>query len=194
MYRIAEVPQRTWIAKVLTCSVTAVVLAACTSKDTAAQNERTTAAAAASPAVTAQSQPIQLDACSFVSRADVETATARSVREPERENAANLYTCRYGDANQPLLNGKSLDPVVTVAVFVGDTPAAAKWVQDFARSNQVSGLQPVTGVGSDAFWNDVDRGLQTLKGRYKVDVDVAADAGGLAAAKALATKVLAELP
>ena len=194
MYWIEEALHRRWIAKVLPCSVAAVILAACTSKDTAAQNERTTAAAAASPAVAAQSQPIQLDACALLSRADVEAATAQTVREPERENAANLYTCKYGDATKPLLNGKSLDPVVSVGVFVGDTPAAAKWVQDFARSNAVVAVQPVTGVGSDAFWIDSDRGLQTIKGRYKVDVDIAADAGGLAAAKALAIKVLAKLP
>lgn len=194
MYRIAEARHRSWIAKVLQCSVAAVVLAACTSKDTAAQNERTAAAAAASPAVAKQSQPIQLDACALLSRADVEAATAQSVREPERDSAANLYTCTYGDATKPLLNGKSLDAVVSVGVFVGDTPAAAKWVQDFARSNAVVAVQPVTGVGSDAFWIDSDRGLQTIKGRYKVDVDIAADAGGLAAAKALAIKVLAKLP
>jgi hypothetical protein len=193
MYRIAEAPHRSWIARVLPCSAVLLVVA-CTSKSTAAQNERATEASAAASAVTAQSQPIQLDACSLVSRADVEAATSRSVREPERDNAANLYTCKYGDAERPLLDGKSLDPVVLVSVFVGDTPAAAKWVQDFARSNAVSVVQPVTGVGSDAFWNDVDRGLQTIKGRYKVDVDIAADAGGLAAAKVLAMKALAKLP
>jgi len=193
MYRIEEAHQRTWILKVLTWSVTAVVLAACTSKDTAAQNERTTAAAAASPAVTSQSQPIQLDVCSLVSRADVEAATARAAREPQRENAANLYTCTYGDATQPLLGGKSIDPLASVAVFVGDTPAAAKWVLDLARTNAAS-VQPVTGIGPDAFWDDPTRIVRTIKGRYMVDIGVAADAGGLAAAKALAMKVLAKLP
>jgi hypothetical protein len=193
MYRIEEARHRWWIAKGLPCSVAALVLAACTSKDTAAQNERTTAAAAAAPAITAQSQPVPLDACSLMSRADVEAATARSAREPQRDNAANLYTCTYGDAKQPLVNGKSIDPLASVGVFVGDTPAAAKWVLDLARKNAAS-VQPVTGIGPDAFWDDATRGVRTVKGRYMVDVDIAADAGGLAAAKALTMKVLAKLP
>jgi len=141
-----------------------------------------------------------LDACSLLTKAEVEAGVGRPVLAPQKEEAANLVICNYGDPTAPTLQGRPLSQVLSISVFVGSDAqyyagAAAQARDSFeqGRKNAAS-VQPVPGLGDDAYWDQVFRTLNVLKGKYEVEVTVGSDVGGMEVARAFAAKVLPRLP
>ncbi|MDR7540043.1 MAG: hypothetical protein QN152_11030, partial [Armatimonadota bacterium] len=111
----------------------------------------------------------------------------------------NMSICNYGDPTLPLVAGRPL-PVLTVSVFVGSdvqyyagAAAQARDLFETGRKNAAS-VQPVSGLGDDAYWDKILNTLRVLRGKYEVEVEIKSDAGGLDAARGLAAKVLSRLP
>jgi hypothetical protein len=55
-------------------------------------------------------------------------------------------------------------------------------------------VQPVAGLGDEAFWDGVLRTLRLVKGNVGVDVTIGSELGGLKTARTLAEKALAKFP
>jgi hypothetical protein len=128
-----------------------------------------------------------VDACSLLTGADVQAATKRPVRPPAKSVTANLATCTFDDPKDPT------SKVVNLNVLVSANAADAKKALAIAKSNAAD-VQPVAGLGEDAYWDKYLRTLRIVKGRYELDLVLDSEAGGLDAAKALAAKALARLP
>jgi hypothetical protein len=62
------------------------------------------------------------------------------------------------------------------------------------RESNAADVQPVATLGEEAYWDKYLRALRIVKGRYELDLELDAEAGGLDAAKALAVKALSRLP
>lgn len=179
------------------------VLTACGGGDKSAPQG--TAPAAAKPEA-AQAQPaaagvkvenIQVAPCALLTQAEVEAAVGRSVAAPFEERMANLAICSYGDPGAPLINGRPFSKIVSLSIFTGSdakyyagAAAQAKEIFDMAKKNAGS-VQPVNGLGEDAFWDKDWKTLRVVKGKYEVEV---AELGDLAVARRLAAKVLERLP
>jgi hypothetical protein len=131
-----------------------------------------------------------VDACTLLTKAEVEAIVGRPVLEPVSQRIAELSTCGYPDPTAPA--GGVIPRVASVAVFSAADAAAAKSVYDTGKSNAAE-VTPVSGVGDEAFWDGIIRNFATHKGRYQVDVSVDTNAG-LDAARALAEKALQKLP
>jgi hypothetical protein len=136
-----------------------------------------------------QAAPEQLDACSLLTKAEVEAAVGRAVKNPVGDTTANVFGCNYGDPRDPA----GLDKVVAVGVLAGNDAAAARQVLETARSNAAH-AEPVAGLGDMAFWDDAPRFLQVAKGRYELSLYLSHDAGGRDTARKLAGLLLARLP
>jgi len=150
----------------------------------------TQTAAAATRTATATPQPSSgtIDACSLLTKAEVEAAIGTSVTGPEPEQSANLVACNFNDPNTPIFH------LVSVSVLIGENANDASDVYELAKSNAAD-AQTVGGIGNDAFWDSVLNGLEVLKGKYDIRIDVSPDGGDqLAIAKDLAAKVVARLP
>jgi hypothetical protein len=128
-----------------------------------------------------------LDACSLLTAADVQAATKRPVRPPAKSVIANLATCTFDDPKDPT------SQVVNLNVLVSANAADAKKALAIAKSNAAD-VQPVAGLGEDAYWDKYLRALRIVKGRYELDLVLESEAGGLDAAKTLAAKALSRLP
>jgi hypothetical protein len=128
-----------------------------------------------------------LDACSLLTGPDVQAATKRAVRPPAKSATANLATCTFDDPKDPTSKVLKLD------VLVSANAADAKKALAIAKSNAAD-VQPVAGLGDDAYWDKYLRALRVVKGRYQLDLELDSEAGGLDAAKALAVKALSRLP
>jgi hypothetical protein len=128
-----------------------------------------------------------LDACSLLTGADVQAATKRPVRPPAKSATANLASCAFDDPKDPT------SKVVDLNVLVAANAADAKKALAIAKSNAAD-VQPVAGLGEDAYWDKYLRALRIVKGRYELDLVLDSEAGGLDAAKALAVKALSRLP
>ena len=128
-----------------------------------------------------------LDACSLLTAADVQAGTKRPVRPPAKSATANLATCAFGDPKDPTSD------VLNLNVLVAANAADAKKALAIAKSNAAD-VQPVAGLGEDAYWDKYLRTLRIVKGRYQLDVVLDSQAGGLDVAKTLAAKVLSRLP
>lgn len=170
-------------------------------RDSTATVGRTQPDQAARPAG-ASGQPAGglLDPCSLLTKAEVEAGVGRPVLAPQKEEAANLVICSYGDPTAPVLQGRPLSQILSISVFVGSDAqyhagavAQARDAFELGRKNAAS-VQPVHGLGDDAYWDQVFRTLNVLKGKYEVEVTVASDVGGIEVARALAAKVLPKLP
>ena len=141
-----------------------------------------------------------IDPCSLLTKAEVEAAVGRSVLGPQKEQAGHLAICSYGDPAVPLVNGRPLSQIVTISVLVGSdaeyhagAAAQAKSAFEIGRKNAAS-VQPVSGLGDDAYWDRVWRSLSVLRGEYEFEVKITADAGGLDVARNLAAKIQERLP
>jgi hypothetical protein len=163
---------------------------------TQAPAETPSAAATESPAAEAtqtataapQASGGEIDPCALLTKAEVEAAIDTSVTEPEPEQSANLVACNYNDPNTPIFH------LVSVTVLIGGDAAEAKDLYDLAKGNAAD-AQTVSGIGDDAFWDSVLNGLEVLKGKYDIRIDVSPDdLDELTAAKDLATKVVDRLP
>jgi hypothetical protein len=164
--------------------------------------------AAPSPASTAntatQAPPktpfVPLDACTLLSKSDVEAITKKSSGEPVRETAANLVTCSFPDPTSPKLpNGQPLGKLVSLAVFTGEEGAyyagpvaQAKDTFETGRKNAASD-EKVSGLGQDAYWDKILHTLHAYKDRYEVEVTIDSQFD-LKVARAAGEKALAKLP
>jgi hypothetical protein len=127
------------------------------------------------------------DACSLLTGADVQAATKRPVRPPAKSVVANLATCTFDDPKDPT------SKVLNLNVLISANGADAKKALAIAKSNAAD-VQPVAGLGEDAYWDKYLRTLRIVKGRYELDLVMDSEAGGLDAARALAAKALSRLP
>ncbi len=139
--------------------------------------------AAFSGAASAQEARSRIDACSLVTKAEVEAAVGRPVPEPKKQQAGNVAACSYMDPQTGMV-------IVVFEVFAGNDAAQARDVFK-QRSQSAAPVQSVSGLGDDARWNMVSKALNVLKGKYVVSV---ATPRGLDAAKKLAASALRRLP
>ena len=127
-----------------------------------------------------------LDACTLITKAEVDAATKHVVAPGAKETVANLSTCGFADPKLPVLKPVSLSVLAT------PTAADAKKAYEIAKSNAAS-VEAVAGVGEQAYWDKYLHTLRTTKGKYQVDLTVDGDFGGLVAAKLLLVKALTRL-
>jgi hypothetical protein len=160
--------------------------AAAPSSDSTASASPTIAAAATTPSQAASGD---LDACDLVSKADVEAAIGKTVLDPKPQQFPGLASCDFNDPTSPVFRLAGVN-VVTEA-----SSSDAQSLFDFGKSN-ANDPQKVDGVGEDAYWDATLNTLDTVQGKYEITIDVAPDEGvdTLTAAKAIAAKVLANLP
>ena len=141
----------------------------------------------------AGSEVAQVDACSLLSRAEVETITGRSALDPVGARAAELSTCDFGDPEAPKLGGRPLAQIARIAVFSGGTSyhagpvAQAASVYETAEKGAGGAVQ-VAGIGEKAHWSDGT--LRVLRGPYLLEVEV--EERGIA--EKLAAAMLKKLP
>ena len=129
-----------------------------------------------------------IDPCALVTKEEVETAIGVSVTEPVREDVANLFTCSYKDLET------SIYEVVGVSVFVAEREDDARDLYEMAKNNAAD-AETVAGIGDEASWDSILNGLEVLKGKYNIRIDVSPDGWDtLAIAKELAAKALGRLP
>jgi hypothetical protein len=128
-----------------------------------------------------------LDACSLLTRAEVQTATKKPVLAPAKSQIANMASCGFGDPKD------ATSKVVDLNVLVAANAADARRALAIAKSNAAD-VQPVAGLGDEGYWDKYLRTLRVVKGRYQLDLVLDSEAGGLETAKALAGKALARLP
>ena len=127
-----------------------------------------------------------LDACTLITKAEVDAATKHVVAPGAKSNVANLSTCAFADPKSPIMKP------VALKVLVATNAADAKKAYEIAKSNAAS-VDAVAGVGEQAHWDKYLHTLMTTKGKYQVDLTVDEDFGGLDAAKPLLVKALARL-
>jgi hypothetical protein len=125
----------------------------------------------------------------MVTQADVEAAIGASVLPPALTQFPNYAYCDFNDPNASGLR------LLTASVVRGSSATDAKDGFDLSKGNANS-PQAVAGLGDDAFWDDTLGTLDIVTGQYEVSVDVAPldNLDRVAAAKTIATKVLAHLP
>jgi len=173
-----------------------LLTAGCGSSDSGTES-----AEPASPA--AEKQPaapfVPVDACSLLTKSEVEALAGKPVMEPRKETLANLVTCSYGDPDAPQIDGRAISQIVTIAVFTGQEGAyyagpvaQAKDAYEMGRKNAASD-EPVSGLGEGAYWDKLLRTLNAYKGKYWVSATVEA-AGGIELAKKLTSQALDRLP
>ncbi len=155
--------------------------------------------AAATTAVPASPKApfVPLDACSLLTRAEVEALVGEPAMEPTKEVVANLVTCAFGDPESPKVGGRPLAQVLKLEVFTGEEGAyyagpvaQARDAYETARENAGSS-EAVTGLGENAYWDGTFKSLSALKGRYWITVEAE---GGLEAAKKAMAKAMERLP
>lgn len=158
-------------------------------------------AAGSSAAPTTRPEPrapfVPLDACSLLTKAEVELLAGRRAMEPTKEQMANLVTCAFGDAESPKIGGRAAAQVLTLAVFTGEEGAyyagpvaQARDAYETARKNAASS-KTVAGLGESAYWDSAFKTLSAHKGKYWVTVEVEA---GLETAKKVMGKAIERLP
>jgi hypothetical protein len=155
-------------------------------------------ASAQKPAAVAAVPPV--DACTLLSKADVEGAAGKSVLAGRKEDAGPLVMCSFDDPTAPQVGGRGISQVLTLAVMTGQEgayvkgpSAQAKDSLEIARKNSASD-ETVSGLGDVAYWDKILRTLNVASGRYYVTVGVESRDDSLTVAKAAAAKALAKLP
>lgn len=140
---------------------------------------------------------VPVDACTILTKAEVEGLVGRPALAGVKEQAANLVTCSYGDPDAPKIGGRPASQVLTLAVFTGQEGAyaagpvaQAKDAYETARRGAASS-KPVAGFGESAFWDETFKTLSGLKGRHVLSVETD---GGVETAKKVMAKALARLP
>ena len=135
-----------------------------------------------------------IDPCALVTKEEVEAAVGASVLEPQREDFANLFTCSYNDPDTPIVR------TVSVNVIVAEREDQARDSYEMFK-DLAPDAEAVAGIGDEAFWDSVVKGLdvrlEVLKGKYDISIkiDLSPDGGdALAIAKELAAKLLGRLP
>jgi len=182
---------------VLAALAVAVLTAGCGGDDGGGDGDGdATKPAATQQATQAATQPAQptsaaesVDVCALVTKADVEAAIGAPVLDGKPDQAANLYTCSFAEPEFANISAAG------VAVFVELREGEAKEVYDLAKSNAAE-VQPVDGIGDEAYWDSILNTMQVLSGKYEISIDVASEEGRdqVAAAKAIGSKAIAGLP
>ena len=140
------------------------------------------------------SSPAQVvDACGLFTQAEVEALLKRPVLAGQKDQAATLTACSYGNPDAPVLNGKPTDVLLMVSVLTDQMPNQSKGIFDIAKKNAAE-VQMISGLGDEAMWDNVLRGLRVVKGNHLVEVDLGSDLGGLETARAIMERMLAKLP
>jgi hypothetical protein len=157
--------------------------------------------ASASAAPTARASPSQpfvpLDACSLLTKAEVEALAGTPVMEPAKETTANLSTCTFGAPGSPMAGTRPINSVVKLTVFTGVEGAyyagAAGQARDgYEQTRKNAGAtEPVAGLGESAYWNDDFKSLEALKGKYWLTADAE---GGRETAKQVMSRAIDKLP
>jgi hypothetical protein len=182
-------------------AVSVVLLAACgggsndatptSAPATAAAGDTTPAAdaTAGAPATPPQASSGEIDACTLVSKAEVEAAIGTTVLDPKPQQFPNLSSCDFNDPATPVFR------LASVTVVTEPSGDGARSLFDLGKSN-ANDPQTIDGIGEDAYWDETLSTLDTLKGKYEVSVSVSPGEGvdKLTAAKAIAAKVVANLP
>jgi len=144
---------------------------------------------------TKQTEVAQVDACSLLSKSEIEAITGRTALEPREERVAELSICSYGDPESPKIGDRPSIDIATLSVFSGGTGYYAgplKQAQDgFDMIERNAGdVTPVEGIGERAYWTGDT--LRALRGAYFIEVEVDGDAREMA--ESIATQMLARLP
>ncbi|MBI2953355.1 MAG: hypothetical protein HYY30_03510 [Chloroflexi bacterium] len=152
----------------------------------------TNATGGPTPATTAKgptTSSAALDACSLLTREEVEAVIGKKV-DPVKTTSgdATLIGCSYQD------------PARKPQWFVGltilaTTPGQAKGTYEMQKTAAVD-KKTIGGLGDDAYWNETFDTLGVLKDEYDISLALTADAtnDNSKAAQALALRVLDRLP
>jgi len=136
---------------------------------------KTKAAGTTAAVPAAQAQPkapfVPVDACSLITKTEVEALAGRPAMDPAKEQTANLVTCAFGDPESPKVGGRPMTQVLTLAVFTGEEGAyyagpvaQARDSYEMARKNAASS-EAVTGLGESAYWDKTFKTLSAHKGQ-----------------------------
>jgi hypothetical protein len=175
-----------------------IVLAACSegSNETSTPSAGDGAATNAPPATaTERTEVAQVNACSLLSKDEIEAITGRTSLEPREERAAELSICSYGDPESPKIGDRPLIDVAKLSVFSGGNGYYAgplKQAQDgFDMIERNAGnVTPVEGISERAYWTGDT--LRALRGAYFIEVEVDGDSREMA--EKIATQMLARMP
>ena len=170
----------------------ALVFSACgggTSETSTAAGQR---ASSASAPAKATSPAAIVDTCGLFTQAEVEAMLRRPVLAGEKDQAATLTTCSYGNPATPVVNGKPTDVLLVLSVLTDELPNQSKGTFEIAKSNAAE-VQMVSGLGEQAFWDNVGRVLRVVKGNHLVEASLGSNLGGLDTARAIMEKMLAKL-
>ena len=140
-----------------------------------------------------------IDACTLVSKADVEAASKGKVSDPKADVAGNMATCLFGDPD----GNAPLGRVRLIALNAGSA-GAAKSIHDMVANDPKDKREAVAGVGEAASLKSDEYAshLLVLKGAYTLEVSVnladkslKRDAGAeRTAATEIAKKAVGKLP
>jgi hypothetical protein len=172
----------------------ALVFSACgggTSETSTATGQRASSASAAATA-RATSPAAIVDTCGLFTQAEVEAMLRRPVLAGQKDQAATLTMCSYGNPATPVVNGKPTDVLLLLSVLTDELPNQSRGIFEIAKSNAAE-VQAVSGLGEQAFWDNVGRVLRVVKGNHLVEASLGSDLGGLDTARAIMEKMLAKL-
>lgn len=139
------------------------------------------------PQSATQSPAKSVAACSLFTKAEIEAALGKPVSDGRQEEMAELSTCQYDTVPGP---DTAPGGLFTLGIFTGTRPGQAKGLYDIAKSN-AGKVEEVSGVGDEAYWDDILKTLRLVKGDYQIDISFGMGAGGLQAARSLAEKTVA---
>jgi hypothetical protein len=128
----------------------------------------------------------------FPARGSVRRCQFAPVLAGEKDQAATLTTCSYGNPATPVVNGKPTDVLLLLSILTDELPNQSKGIFEIAKSNAAE-VQMVSGLGEQAFWDNVGRVLRVVKGDHLVEASLGSDLGGLDTARAIMEKMLAKL-
>jgi hypothetical protein len=116
-----------------------------------------------------------VDTCTLLDRASIETTIGREVLEPNSEQLANLSCCSYGNPETPFIS------IVNICAFVGSdgeyyagAEAQARDIFEQGKNNAAS-IQLVSGLGNDAYWDEIFNSLHVLQGKYELSIEISLD-------------------
>jgi hypothetical protein len=177
-----------------------LLLAGCGSGGETEKPAAAPAAAQSSAPAPAQAPYVPVDACTLLTRADVEGMAGKKVLDGRKEELGELVICSFDDPEAPQVGGRALSQILTVSVMTGREGSyyagpAAQAKDSFAMARK-NAAQPeaVSGLGEDAYWDSILRKLSVVKGKYLVDVGVQSGGDPAKLARAAATKALERLP
>jgi hypothetical protein len=184
----------------LSLALCALLPLGCGKGEGARSKPSASASKSSSAAGTAATQPRQpfvpLDACSLLSKADVEGLVGKPVMEPARDTAGNLSSCYFGEPGSPMAGTRPINSALTLSVFTGveggyyaGAVAQARDGYEQTRKN-ADETEAVAGLGDSAYWEKGFKSLEVLKGKYWLS----AHAESLETAKKAMARAIAKLP